>query len=270
MHVLLTGAASGIGRAIAERLIGEGHTVYAIDIAPAERLAGALPFTADITSEPSLAAIRDTLRERGCVLDAIVNAAGVHAMLSLVEGDGAAMRRLIDVNVTGAMLVNRTFFPLLGERGRIVIVTSEVATLAPLPFNGLYSVSKCALDAYAQALRQELELLGHRVITVRPGAIETPLCRGSLTATEELARTTVLYRKQAGHFLALTRRFMGTPMKPEALARLVTRALTARRPRRVYHKHRSLGLLLLGMLPAPLQCTVIRWLLNRKAKEPKE
>ena len=133
-----------------------------------------------------------------------------------------------------------------------------------MPFNGLYSVSKTALDCYAQALRQELNLLGQKVVTVRPGAIETPLARGSLDATARLADTTELYERQAKHFLSITKRFMGTPMKPEALAGLIFRAATAKHPRLIYSKNRSAGLLLLNLLPKRMQCAVIKMLLGRK------
>ena len=71
----------------------------------------------------------------------------------------------------------------------------------PLPFNGLYTVSKNALESYAQALRQELNLLNQKVITIRPGAIKTPLSSNSLTDTDKLAKDTILYQKQAGKFL---------------------------------------------------------------------
>ena len=264
MTVLVSGAASGIGRALTDALVRQGHRVVALDIRPIEAEDGVLPFRADVTREEELRLVSEQLRTRGVLLDTIVSAAGVHAMTSLVEGDTDTLRRLMDVNVLGTMLLCRTLHEHLRPRGRVVIVTSEVATLDPLPFNGLYSVSKAALDSYAQALRQELHLLGQTVVTVRPGAIDTPLCRTSLEATAALAASTALYQRQATHFLALTRAFMGRPMPPERLARLLVRIITKRRVRYVYHKHRNVGLVLLSCLPIRLQCAIIRALLNRR------
>jgi NAD(P)-dependent dehydrogenase (short-subunit alcohol dehydrogenase family) len=183
-------------------------------------------------------------------------------MVSLAEGDLARMKHLLEVNLMGTMAVNRVFYPLLAKEGRILIVTSEVATLAPLPFNGLYSVSKAALDAYAQALRQEMNLLGQRVITIRPGAIETPLAKGSMADTEALAAQTVLFQRGADRFSRIAQKFMGRPMKAEVLARLICRAALANHPRLIYHKHRNVGLVLLGALPIRLQCAVIKLLLR--------
>lgn len=261
--ILITGAASGIGRATAERLTALGHEVIGVDVAECE-CPGVRGFVADVTSEAAIAEIAEALSQSGVTLDVIINAAGMHAMCSLVEGDYSRMKRLVEVNLLGAMNVNRLLHPLLASGGRIVIVTSEVAPLDPLPFNGLYSISKTALDAYADALRQELNLIGQRVVTVRPGAIETPLQGGALTATAALAENTRLYERQAKHFLSITKKFMGTPLAPEKMATVICRAALARRPRPVYSKHRSLGLILLGILPKRLQCGIIKLLLNRK------
>ena len=266
MNLLITGAESGIGAATADLFIEKGHTVYALDRTPIPEREGLVPFVADVTDEAALVAVSHRLADLGVTLDALLLVAGIHRMASLVEGECETLRRVIDVNLVGAMLTVHAFHPLLVKRGRIVIVTSEVASLAPLPFNGLYSLSKTALDAYAQALRQELGLLGQTVVTVRPGAIGTPLCNASLTDTERLADTTKLYRAQAHRFLSITKRFMGTPIPPERLAPLLYRATLKKRPRLVYHKHRSLGLVLLGLLPLRLQCAIIRLLLGRTQK----
>jgi len=262
-RIFITGIASGIGRATAEQLLAAGHSVFGIDLS-ADAPCGARAFVADVTDPVAMGAIFEELSAEGVRLDAIVNLAGIHAMCSLVEGDYNKMKRLLEINLCGAMLVNRVLHPLLAEDGRIVIVTSEVAPLDPMPFNGLYNISKTALDCYAQALRQELNLLGQRVITVRPGAIETPLQGGALTATAALAEETELYKRQARHFLSITEKFMGKPMPPERMARIILRAVTSRRPRIIYSKHRSPGLILLGILPKRLQCAVIGLLLNRR------
>ena len=184
--IFITGIASGIGRATAEQLLAAGHDVLGVDL-NADAPDGARVFVADVTDPVAMGAIFEELSAEGVRLDAIVNLAGIHAMCSLVEGDYNKIKRLLEINLCGAMLVNRVLHPLLAEDGRIVIVTSEVAPLDPMPFNGLYNISKTALDCYAQALRQELNLLGQRVITVRPGAIETPLQGGALTATAALS-----------------------------------------------------------------------------------
>ena len=261
-RVLVTGVSSGIGRATADKLIDMGAVVYGIDVSDVSEKPGQRFFKCDVTDTESLQRTADALASEGVVLDAIVNVAGIHMMTSLVEGDYTKMKKLIDINLGGVMLVNRLFHPLLCECGRILIVTSEVAGLDPLPFNGLYTVSKTALDSYAQALRQELNLIGQKVITVRPGAIETPLARESINATEALAESTKLYSKGASKFSGIAKRFMGTPIAPERIASVIARALTKKSPRPTYSKHRNPGLVLLGILPIGLQCRIIKMLLK--------
>jgi NAD(P)-dependent dehydrogenase (short-subunit alcohol dehydrogenase family) len=260
--ILLTGAASGIGLAAAKRLLAEGHTVIGIDRRWDGTVEGLRAFTADVTDYESLKGVADVLRAEGITLRAIVSVAGVHAMHAFAEGDAAVADRVISVNLLGAMHTVRAFHPLLAKDGRAVLVTSEVATLEPLPFNGLYSVSKTALECYAQALRQELGLLGQKVVTVRPGAVKTPLADGSATATRRLAEETALYQRQAGKFEGIVSRFTGTPLAPDAFAPTLCRAILAKRPRLSYAKHRNPGLLLLGHLPKRMQCAIVRWLLR--------
>lgn len=264
MNVLITGAASGIGKAVVDSLLMLGHSVFGLDISELGERDGLTSFTLDVTDASAVGGVADALSERNIVLDAIVHAAGIHRMTSLVEGELDVMRRVVDVNLVGAMTVNRLLFSRLSKTGRIVIITSEVAPLDPLAFNGLYSLSKTALDSYAQALRQELGLIGINVVTVRPGAVATPLCSSSITATDRLAEETVIYKKQAVHFSGIVKKFMGKPIPPEKFAPTVIRALTARRPRIIYSKNRNLGLILLSALPKRAQCAIIRMLLNRK------
>ena len=264
MHILITGVASGIGRAAAAYFLGKGHTVYGIDRSPAPGGENLRTFVADITDQAELLSVARQLSGEKIKLDVILNVAGIHIMTSLVEGDWARMRKTVDVNLTGTMLVNRVFHPLLREKGRILMVTSEVAGFDPVPFNGLYSVTKTALEAYAQALRQELNLLGQKVVTVRPGAVETPLSTGSVQATQALAESTVLYKDQARRFTRIANAFMGKPISPEKLAALIYKAATARHPRLSYSKNANLGLVLLSWLPKSWQCAIIKWLLNSK------
>ena len=265
--VLVTGAASGIGKALTEQLSARGHRVYALDIAPIETKEGAVPFTCDVTDCGAIEDVLTALDTENVRLDAIVCAAGIHSMTSFVEGDVIKMKRLIEINLLGVMQTVRAYHRLLSPEGRVVIVTSEVAAYDPMPFNGLYNVSKTALECYAQSLRQELNLLGQMVITVRPGATETPLADSTTRSTRELSENTVLYKGQASRFLRLVNKFKGTPIPPEKIAAILCKAITAKHPRLVYTKHRSIGLVLLSLLPLRLQCAVIKLLLSRKSKQ---
>lgn len=263
-NVLITGAASGIGYAAVKRFLSEGYNVCAIDVKKMENEERLTSLVADVTNETELEKIAYALSLSGISFDTIICAAGVHTMAALVESNFDEMKRIVDINLIGTMLTVRIFHKLLKSNGRIIIVTSEVATYTPMPFNGLYNVTKRALDCYADALRQELNLLGQKVIAVRPGATKTPLSASSAPSTERLAESTELYKRESKHFASLVQKFMGTPIEPEKIASVLYRAATVKRPKNAYSKNRNPGLVLLNILPKGMQCAIIKMLLKRK------
>ena len=267
MNILITGVASGIGKALKEKYLESKHTVYGIDIIDSkEKNPNFKSYIVDITNEENLQEVFNELKDKKIKLDMIVNIAGIHKMASFVETKYQTMKKVIDINLLGTMLVNNTFHPLLKEKGKIIIITSEVASYAPLPFNGLYSVSKIALDAYAQSLRQELNLLNQKVITIRPGAVKTPLCDNSANDTNQLAENTVLYKNESVHFSNLVKKFTGTPLEPIKMANYIYKISLKKRPKYIYKKHQNIGLVLLSILPKRFQCWIIKLLLKRKNK----
>lgn len=262
MNVLITGIAQGIGKAVKDYFLNNNHIVYGIDITKVEKETNLYPYQIDIKDEESLNKLNTYFLDNNIKLDVIINIAGIHKMASLVETEFKEIKKLIDINLLGTMLINNVFHKSLKENGRIIIITSEVAGFDPMPFNGLYSASKTALESYAQALRQELNLIGQKVITIRPGAIETPLASNSLKDTDDLANKTILYRKQAHKFSNIAKKFMGKPIKPEKLAKLIYKTTIKKRPKLVYKIHHNIGLVLLNILPKRLQCFIIKMILN--------
>ena len=148
-YVLVTGAGGGMGRKTAELLAENGYFVFALDRKRAEAGENIMPVEADITDEASVRAAFETLRCITESLCAIVHFAGIYMLDSLMEMENESFERIFRVNAFGAHLINKTFLPLLGCGSRIIITTSELAPLDPLPFTGIYAVTKAALDKYA-------------------------------------------------------------------------------------------------------------------------
>lgn len=263
MRVLITGAASGLGRAAAMLFSQNGDTVYALDIAAMPARERLIPFQADITDESSLCTVFTQLKADNVQLDAIINFAGMIFIDNYLEVEEEKLQRIFNVNFLGAMRVNKIFFPLLRENGKIVITTSEVAPLDPLPFNGIYSTTKTALDCYAQALRQEAGLLGRRVVTVRPGAFNTPLAGGSIPSMHAMAQRSRYFSGQGERFETLMRKFTGKLQDPQKLAKTIFRAVHKRRPRNIYTVHSNFGLRLLSLLPKGMQVKVVKLLIGK-------
>ena len=265
--VLVTGVAGGMGRAAARRLLALGERVVGLDLRPPEPPLEGLRFLrTDLTDPASVRRAADTLAGEQVRVRAILHLAGLYDLNSLVEMEEADWRRIFAVNLDGVYRVNRCFLPLLESGSRIVITTSELAPLDPLPFTGIYAVTKAALDRYASALRMELQLLGIRVIVLRPGAVDTRLLDVSTARLEAFCANTAHYAPNADRFRRIVNRVEARKVPPERVASLAERALYRRHPRAVYSLNRNPLLLLLNALPGWLQRAVIRRVLKTKYK----
>ena len=262
LNVLITGASNGIGKEVADIFLENNHFVIGLDIVEGENKENLVSSKVDICDKNLLNNVKQYLINNNINLDLIINIAGIHSMASLVETNFDVIKRLIDIDLIGTMNVNHTFHQFLKENGKVIILTSEVASFDPMPFNGLYNIAKSALEVYAQALRQELNLLNQQVVTFQPGSIKTKLSDGSLDATKRFADETILYKKQAHKFYGIVKKFIGKPYQPEKLAKKIYKVCLKRRCRYTYKTHRSAGLVLLNMLPKRMQCFIIKRLLK--------
>ena len=262
MNILITGSANGLGYETAKFFANNNHKVFSCDIIKPNDEPNIKGFELDVTNINQINNLKNILKQANIQLDIIINFAGIYDIGSFLEKDLNKIKSIIDVNLLGPINVNQILYELLTENGKIIIITSELAPLDPLPFNGLYNVSKTASDSYAQSLRQELNLLGKKVITIRPGAFNTNLSRGSLEATKKLVEETKLYNKQSSKFLKLVQTFMGKPKDPKVLAKFVYKISNKKNPKYIYTKNRNLGLFLLNILPKKLQCFIIKQLLK--------
>ena len=157
---VVTGAGGGIGSAAAKALIAAGYEVWGLDLKASDNLPELRFLEADLRDRDSIESAFETIRVQSASIDCIVHAAGLYDLDSLAEIDEARLLRIFDVNLFAVCRVNQVFLPLLKKGGRILIITSELAPLDPLPFTGIYAVTKAALDRYAYSLRMELQLLG--------------------------------------------------------------------------------------------------------------
>ena len=262
---LVTGANGGMGKAICRAFCDRGDDVVGIDLQTTGEPTAWTVFPADLCDASSLAAAFDAIAAGGA-LDGVIHAAGLYDLGSLVEMGEAEFVRIFNVNLFGAYRVNRFALPLFNPGARVVLITSELAPLAPLPFTGIYAITKTALDAYADALRMELQLLGYPVVTIRPGAVDTGMIPASTAALERFCASTGLYGVNAARFREIVDRVEAKKVPPERLARVVTRALTERRPKLVYALNRNPLLRLLDLLPRRLQLAIIRRILKKPKK----
>ena len=260
--VLVTGACGGMGSAVVAQLRDAGYTVFAMDITLHAPEHNVIPVKADITSEASLQEAFFQVSSVTDSLHAIIHFAGMYMLDSLVEVSNEAFEQIFNVNIMGAYRVNKTFLPLLNAGSRIVITTSELAPLDPLPFTGLYAITKSALDKYAYALRMELQLLGIRVSVLRPGAVQTGMLGVSTNALDRFCDQTQLYACNAKRFKKIVDTVESRNISPDIVAKKVHRILRSKHPRYVYSLNRNPLLLLLNVLPHRLQNHIIKVILK--------
>ncbi len=261
-YVLVTGAYGGMGSATVLALRRAGYFVFALDRTVGEAAEGIFPIAADVTSEESLERAFSLVSERTEELYAILHFAGTYVLDSLLEMDDCALRRVFDINFFGVCRINRLFLPMLRRCGRIVITTSELAPLDPLPFTGIYAITKSALEKYAYSLRMEAQLLGITVTVLRPGAVRTAMLGASTVALNKFCENTALYACNAKRFQGIVESVEARNVPAERIAWKAVKILGSRRPRFVYSVNRNPLLLLLHMLPQRLQTWIIRRILR--------
>ncbi|MBP3605367.1 MAG: SDR family NAD(P)-dependent oxidoreductase [Clostridia bacterium] len=261
-YMLITGAGGGMGRAAAAHFASLGYGVLALDVKPCEEGDNITYIEADVTSEESLRTAFARIREETESLFAVLHFAGIYMLDSLVEMESDAFRRILEINLTGVFSVNKLALPMLSAGSRILITTSELAPLDPLPFTGIYAVTKAALDKYAYALAMELQLKGIAVSVLRAGAVKTDMLGASTDALARFCERTALYTCNARRFRAVVDRVEARAASPERIAKKAERILHRRRPPFVNAINRNPLLLLLHMLPKRLQLFIIRRILK--------
>ncbi|MFN8159068.1 MAG: SDR family NAD(P)-dependent oxidoreductase [Candidatus Nanopelagicales bacterium] len=177
---VITGTTSGFGRAVAQRLHDLGWDVLGTVLAPAE--AEGVPWrtaVVDVTDDDAVDGLRDLV---GGSLDALVNNAGIAMAGPWEELSSRELRRILDVNVVGAMAVTRACLPALRAARGVVVNISSVSGQAGDPLMGPYNASKFGLEGASEALRAELKPHGVRVHLIEPGPFRTPISQAIQTA----------------------------------------------------------------------------------------
>ena len=242
--VLITGCSSGIGWACAERLHQQGWQVIATarteqDLTRMEAK-GWHTHHLDVRDSQSIQRLVEHVHETFGKLDAVVNNAGFGMPGAVEDLSRSAMREQFEVNLFGALELTNALMPLLfkSARGRIVHVSSLVGRMS-LPFMGIYSASKFALEAIADAQRIELSTTDVEVVLVEPGPIQTHFSstcakEGEQFLVTDESRFRELY---AQYFMQRKSGGMAEDrfrLPPDAVAQKVEQALLSKRPKARY------------------------------------
>lgn len=260
--VVISGASGGIGRAAVRELSAHGYRVYAGVRTPidGERLrqdesSDVIPILLDITDKPSIARAAEVVSESlgNSPLVGLVNNAGI-----IVEGPVELVpieevRKQFEVNVIGHVAVTQVFLPLLRKRsGRVINIGAPTGQVA-IPYLGILSASKAALESVTDALRTELRPWNIAVTIIEPGAMQTRIFEKSAAAADQFRRRLPqhLVRLYGPALTAMAKASANQRMdSPQVVARAIVEAMTARRPKTRYLVGTGTGLIgFLRLLP---------------------
>lgn len=178
---IVTGGASGIGRAVAEGFTTAGASVAVLDLDAAEPAAaqlgsGAIGIACDVTDPQAVAAAFAQVHERFGRLDFLVNSAGIRQLAPILEQPVAVWRRTIEVNLTGTFICAQAAARIMAAAGGGAIVNiASMAGILSLTQRSAYNASKAGVMSLTRSLAAELAAAGVRANAVAPGVIETPL-----------------------------------------------------------------------------------------------
>ena len=193
--VLITGASSGLGRVMAEKIAAAGYFVYAgarknKDLEQLTAIENIQGVKLDVNKQDQIDAAVKTISEAGRGLYGLVNNAGVAVVQPLIEIEEEDFDFQMNVNVYGPYRVTRAFAPLIIEsKGRISIIGSISGTLSSATW-GPYSMTKFAMEAYADALADEMRSFGVEVSLIEPGAYRSNIGKSALERMAERNQST--------------------------------------------------------------------------------
>lgn len=232
--VLITGASSGIGKSIALYLSEKGFTVYGTSRTKKEE--SDLPFTfvaLDVLDKNSIDnAVSHILKEERKI-DILINNAGMGITGPIEDTPTEEMRNVFNTNFFGAIDVMKSVLPVMrNQKSGIIINVTSIAGYMGLPFRGVYSATKGALELITEATRMEVKEFGIQVVNVAPGDFATNIAAGRYHTPvfEESA-----YKEKYGANLALMDEHVNDGMNPSEIAKAVYKIIKTKNPK-VHYK----------------------------------
>jgi short-subunit dehydrogenase len=186
--VLVTGASSGLGRAIAALLFQKGYKVYGTSRKPPKESYNSYEILQlDVNSDESVNACIASLMTKAGRIDVLINNAGFVTTGAMEEMTIDQSKSIFETNFFGALRMVNAVLPIMRKQGigKIINVGSLAGTI-PVPFQGMYAATKAALLTYSDSLRQELKNLNIKVSIIEPGFFNTEIMENNPTETKSI------------------------------------------------------------------------------------
>lgn len=256
--ILITGASSGLGLSIGQYLARAGHTVYGTS-RKKQSDPGFPMLVADVTSTESMtAAVTRILEEQGR-LDVLINNAGLGIASPVETAPIDDVQRVLDTNVTGVIRAVQAVLPGMRERrSGLIINISSIGAEMGLPYRGVYSASKAAVERITEALRTELALFGIQACSVQPGGVRTNINQNRLTVA---LPSDNVYKQHFETAYRIINASVDEGLEAETFGKLIERIIRQKAVKaryRVGKPMEKLSVVLKTLLPAPLFENMIR------------
>lgn len=226
--ILITGASSGFGKAIAEELVKGGYTVYGTSRKGCDSGNGVKMLSMDVRDRSSVQAAVNSVMDECGRIDVVINNAGVGISGALELATDDEIEWQMNTNFMGMVNVCNAVIPGMRVRrqGRIINISSIAGVMA-VPFQGFYSASKFAIEGYSEALSMELYPFGVKVCVVEPGDFRT-----NFTANRAVSEATLNseYGSCFKRTMAIIEKEENGGSKPEKLAKAVRRLVERKNP----------------------------------------
>jgi short-subunit dehydrogenase len=234
--VLVTGATRGIGRATAALLAREGYRVFGTGRNPSfntlDGLDGVDLLPLEVTSNESVAAcVAEVQKQTQGQLDVLINNVGTGILGAAEESSAEQVRHLFDVNFFGAVRMTNAVLPMMRARRQgCILLLSSAGGIASVPFSAYYCATKHALEAYAEALRLEMESFQIRVAIVAPGTVSTLAGDKAIQPDQPMADYEPVRQKTTAKYVQAIHK----GMPPERVAETILRIIRSRKPKPRY------------------------------------
>ncbi len=251
--VLITGASSGIGQATAQWLAQRGFIVFGTsrNASRVDVLSGVRMLPLDVRLDESVDTCVEAMLQQAGRLDILINNAGYELGGAIEEATLEEVKTQFETNFYGATRMIKAVLPIMRRQGRGQIVNiSSLAGLVAVPFLGVYSASRFALEGYTEGLRHELKPFNIRISLVEPNFIKTNLTRNRQYAAHQISDYDS-WRRQA---FEVMQQYEENAPKPALVAECILRIVESKSPRLRYSvgKNASLTTRLRRFLPESL------------------
>jgi len=227
-RIIVTGASSGIGKAISDALHQRGYHVIGvarnIEEIEEERHHH---FRLDVSNSQQVDAFIQRIAQRFGQIHGLVNAAGVGFIGSVEDTSATEVKAVFETNTFGVLNMCRAIIPIMRSQGAGTIINiTSIAGRMGLPYRGIYAASKFAVEGFSEAMSQELRPFGIRVVILEPGDFKTAINQHRKVA----AQTSSVYQEHQHQVLQQICEEVDRAPEPDLVAHTVIRILEARNP----------------------------------------